>query len=174
MKIAVVDIQGFALSDQFIPKEMSIKLGNTQEHFIFKPPYPYHQISMKNRRILKVIENKLLGICYSYGEIDYEHIDSILYEFLFDVDCVYVRGHQKYDFLEERLSRMLPNYPKLVNIERIDEWHHHPPPNCKPTDTDNLCSHHMRGEGGEASYRCTEIIVENIFRWLVECLPKHY
>lgn len=169
MNIATVDMQGYAFPEQFILKEMSIRMSNMEAHFVFKPPFPYHQISRENRRIVNVAENNLLGIRYSYGEYDYGEIDSILYEYLYDVSRVYVRGHQKYDFLKKRLSQLLPSMIDVVNIERIDEWHHHTPPTCKPTHTDEVCSHHMRG----GSYRCTRIIAENIFRWLVKCLPNN-
>lgn len=159
MKIAVVDIQGYTLPEEFIIKELSIKVGDQHEHFVFKPPYPYNDLSLKEKRIVNVSENKLLGIRYSYGKIEYGEIDGILQKYLTDVDYVYVRGNQKYKFLRERLSKST----KLVNIENISVWNS--PPKCEPTDTS--CLHHMRG-----SYRCTEIIIENIYNWLVKCLPQ--
>lgn len=92
MKIAVVDIQGYKLAKEFIPKQLSIKVGNGYGHFLFKSPYSYTSFSMKERRIVNLIENKLLHIRYSYGKIDYEEIDGILLEYLSDINDVYVGG----------------------------------------------------------------------------------
>lgn len=167
MKIAVVDLQGYALPDQFILKELSIRLGSGEEHFVFKPPFPYHQISKKDRRTVNVAETKLLGIRYSDGEFDYEDIDSILYRSLSDdVSFIYVRGHQKRDFLEKRLANVLLTCPNVVNTETLDQWQP-PPPKCQPSTSDKICSHHMPGR----PYRCTTIIAENIFEWIIKCLP---
>lgn len=71
MKIALVRLQGYVFSDQFIFKQMTIKLDNKHWHFLFKPVHPFKEINMKNKRIVWVTENKLITIRDSYGEFAY-------------------------------------------------------------------------------------------------------
>lgn len=163
MKIAVVDLQGYALPEEFILKEITIHVGDKHGHFLLKPPYPFSQLSERNRRIVNLAENKLIGIRYDYGLIAYEELDSILQYYLSDVHFVYVRGHQKYDFLQEKLTDTW-NDVKLVNIERISISN---PPKIVINDTSSVCPYHMHG-----LYRCTEINVKNIHNWLVNILPQ--
>lgn len=79
-----------------------MKSEHTQ--FSFKPPYLYNHLNATNRQTVNVVENKLLGIRFIYGHIASEEICPILEEYLVYGDYMYVRGHQKYSFLQEWLA----------------------------------------------------------------------
>lgn len=122
MKFAVVDIQGYTLPEEFIPKEVSIKVWNRHGNFLFTPSYLYICLNKKNKGIANVIKNKILGIRYSYGDIAYRELDSILQEYLSDLDYVYVRAHQKYDFLQG-ITNLLYPATKCVITDSVCRTH---------------------------------------------------
>lgn len=51
----MADKQGYTLPEKLITKELSIKVGNQDGNFLFKPPYSYTRFSMKERCTVIII-----------------------------------------------------------------------------------------------------------------------
>lgn len=66
------------------------KVGNKHGHFLIKYSYPYTYLNVKSRH---TIQKQLIGMKYSYEQTaSYEHLNSLLQEYLSDVDYVYIGG----------------------------------------------------------------------------------
>lgn len=114
--IAVVDIQGFTLeNNEFIVKELAVRIGGQLNHYVFKPPKPFYKLTSKEKRSVKYSENRLHGLRYSSGHIEYSELRNILCAI--NVNRIFVKGHQKHRLLEEYQLK-----PDIVNLERVI-WH---------------------------------------------------
>lgn len=162
MRVAAVDIQGFQLGSVFIPKELSIRIGRQSSHFLLKPPTQYSYDSLYNaeKKHVHYVEKKLLGVRFSAGYTDYEDLNDIIWNHLRHIDYIYVRGHQKYDFLKERLAELSLSTPNLINMETFDntQWCVFTFPQQEPT-----CLHHFSG-----TFNCTKTNVDAMYDWIVE------
>ncbi|KAJ8969747.1 hypothetical protein NQ317_009581 [Molorchus minor] len=121
MKLVVVDMQGFNLSD-FYPKEISFVNGQQNTHYLLKPPVPYRTLSCDVKKQVKYLESNFHGLKYSSGYVSDDDLNEILRNHLLNsnVDFVYVKGHQKKEFLEKRLFELGGILtPSVVNVEHL-------------------------------------------------------
>lgn len=108
---ALLDIQGFQLdNNEFIVKELAIRIGQQLNHYLFKPPIPFNKLTDRERRTVSYVERKIHGLRYSSGYMEYTELRKILHAI--NVDTIYVKGHQKYRFLRQCRLR-----PEVVNLE---------------------------------------------------------
>ena len=126
MKVLCVDIQGFTLTpnNDFFAKEIAITNGRQSSHYLFEMPIKYSSLSEDDRRRVKYATFKVHGLLYgSNDHIEYSKISSIILQEICDADIVYVRGHQKKEFLDNLLLNLNERHlPKISNIETLDEW----------------------------------------------------
>lgn len=124
MKIIIVDIQGFNLPD-FYPKEITFMSGQQTAHYLLKPPFPITTLNNQVRKQIKYLENNCHGLKYDAGCIVYDQLDDILRNHLLNnnADIVYLKGHQKHEFLKNKLFELeeqIPSSaPDIINVENI-------------------------------------------------------
>lgn len=122
MRVAIVDVQGFQLQNEFIVKEMAIRIDNQLSHFLFKPKIPYRDLMDNEKRTVKYIERNIHGLRYSNGYVSYTEIDDILWNHLHNIDSILTSGHQKYNFLNMKLNELKLNRVELKNIEHSSNY----------------------------------------------------
>ncbi|KAK9878076.1 hypothetical protein WA026_020714 [Henosepilachna vigintioctopunctata] len=120
MKFVTLDIQGFTIADEFVAKELGIYTGTKTAHFIFKPPQEYSALSTRDKKSVSYLERHHHGLRYSDGYVNYEEINSILTKYLTDVNIVYVKGCQKYNFIVGRFNEIGGTFPLVLNVELSD------------------------------------------------------
>lgn len=86
MHIIVVDIQGFVIRGEFFPKEIAISNGHQISHYIVKPPMRFSSLSAGDKKTVIYLEREHHGIKFSDGFVNQEEVDSILKNFLKNVD----------------------------------------------------------------------------------------
>lgn len=157
MEVIIIDIQGFTISGKFIPKVLAIKTANNEcQSWTFKPPQPYHSLTFENRRTVRYVEDHILGLRYSSGDVDLAELDEILkFNLAETTNCkIYVRGYQKYDFLYHKLFNEFGYSTEkfhLMNLERTNDA-----PNLKQSH--ECCSNYCK--------RCATCNVKYIYNWL--------
>lgn len=122
MKFIVIDIQGFFNSklskDGFEAKELTIYDGQRCEHFTITSPRSLCSLTNEERKEVRYLEKFYHGINYSaVGNMDnIEQVKSAIVNILdkYYVDCIYVRGHQKLEFLNRLLYEA---QIKIVNVK---------------------------------------------------------
>lgn len=172
MKVVAVDIQGFVLDKEFHPKELTIHDGNQTNHYLFKPPTSFNSLSDSDKKQVRFTERSIHGIHYSSGYIEYSAVSDIIKDNLLSANIIYVRGHQKIDYLRKKLFEVIgfsgaAVYPYVVNVETFDHFAY-PPPKFQ-ADIPHNCTHHMKPTG---LYRCSKRNCEDLFRWVYGFLPQ--
>src|SRR4030065_2196220 len=137
MKFAVVDVQGFCISD-FFPKELAIYDGKQMKSYVFKPSIPFHALNEDCKRQVRYLYRNHHGIHYNQGDYYYEDIYSIVYQDLRDIDIVYVKGEMKREFLVKLFLEMKFKSPSIVNLEYNNV------PNLKKTNITECTNHNLR------------------------------
>lgn len=102
MKV-VVDIQFFRTSDKVLtPKELAIFDGVRAAHYIFKPPFPFHDLSPKLRQQAEWIMENHHAIPWGEGQVPAYLFKPILLRLLNNVEAIYVKGREKADFVRKQ------------------------------------------------------------------------
>ena len=164
MEIALVDIQGFMVDGEFIPKEMTIRIGKKTSHFLFKPSVEFSSLSREDKKMANHVERNVHGLKYSSGYVDLNELDQILRDNLQQTNIIYVRGHQKIQFLQRKCAELeMTNH--IVNLEDFDNSWWQPitfqqsiPP----------CMNHFHG----GRFQCSLHNVDTLYNWLCNLLPK--
>lgn len=115
MKIAVVDLQGFQVYGEFVPKELGIQIGNEVRYWIFKSPVPYNELDRKSKETTIFLERHL-GLPYDIGNTDLSELREIV-KTLISCDRVYVRGHGKVVFLQKLLTSRCPTTIDISTLQ---------------------------------------------------------
>lgn len=111
MKLAI-DVQGFAADGDFIPKELAITDGTKTSHYIFKPPRPFRKLSSQTKKTVRWLERYHHGLRWNDGVVDLAEVPVILRRFAALAHTIYVKGHQKLNFLQQYI-----NEDFLINLE---------------------------------------------------------
>lgn len=147
----IIDIQGFNIP-QFTPKELCYMDSNRSKfgHFLFKPAVvSFQQLSSFEKKQIRWLQNNYSHIEYSSGNVAYEDMDIILKNICHSYNKIYVKGHQKYDFVKKFTNN-------VINLERYDGV-----PNFEKTITP--CSYHKNN--GQPSM-CAKNNVELMYEYL--------
>ncbi|KAK9720156.1 hypothetical protein QE152_g22239 [Popillia japonica] len=110
-RFLVIDIQGFNVPE-FIAKELSITDGSHSIHLLFKPPIPFLKLEEKIRKNVKWLEKNFHGLRYSCGHVELNLLPSILKRICPLYDAIYVKGHQKLEYLKKYLPSS-----NIINLE---------------------------------------------------------
>lgn len=165
MRIAVVDIQSFTINNnQYVPKEMAIRMGSTLNYFLFKPPQSYHSLDASSRKTVHYVEQRCHGLRFSSGYVEYEDLNMVLEKNL-NVDFIYVRGQEKYNFLVNKLSELsIP--ATVVNIEAYDGDTSYNTPKFYATTP--ACMNHLQKSAICAINNC-----DVIYQWMLNDILPH-
>lgn len=108
----IVDLQGFKSDDnKFIPKEVAILSKYHVLVLLIKPPYPFYNLSKKERSHVTWIE-KNRGILWNEGFVPYHNFHFLLQKFLKDKRC-FVKGLEKVQWLKQ----IIENDVDVHNLE---------------------------------------------------------
>lgn len=165
--VAAIDIQGFQVEEEFLVKEMTIKTDlKIVGHFFFKPKVEFTHLKQKDQRAVRYLENKHHGLRYCQGYIDYSHINEILRKYLRGVDKIFVKGHQKYNFLKRKIEELGSEYKtiEIVNIEQLLSI-------SQPKFTKSIpkCTNHINDDKYPHPFMCSFSNCEDLY----ECLKSH-
>lgn len=116
LRVVVIDLQGVLLNHGFMVKELAIGDAERVNHYIFKPHVPYNRLDAGERRQVHWLEDNHHGLHYNNGSINSNEILNILNQFTRGVDLIYVKGHQKIEFLQKYLSIRINNLENYVNV----------------------------------------------------------
>ncbi|KAJ8981580.1 hypothetical protein NQ317_002608 [Molorchus minor] len=118
MKLVVVDMQGFNLSD-FYPKEISFVNGQQNTHYLLKPPVPYRTLSGDVKEQVKYLESNFHGLKYSSGYVSGDDLNEILRNHLLNSNVDFVELKESIEFYEEKLY-MFSSFKSLnIDMEAI-------------------------------------------------------
>lgn len=168
MKIAVIDFQGFYIQNTFHPKEITIQIGLKTNHYLIKPPYPFHTLSVEDRKTV-VFAEKYHGLKYTSGYTDYDQINGIIKDNLLDINIIYVRGNQKADYLLMK-AWDLNLTATIVDIVKFDGDYSScsrfmaPPPKIEATEKPYCLNHSIPAV-------CTLNNCQAISQWIYDILP---
>lgn len=165
MRIAVVDIQGFYIQKELHPKEITIQINYSANHYLIKPSLPFQGLSLGDKKTVLYAE-KYHGIHYSSGNVNYSEINNILKKHLANIDIVYLRGNQKVDFLNRKCEE-LNLICDVLDISKFDSdcrFENAPPPKIEVTKKPICLNHRIPA-------RCTSINCQTISRWIYSLLP---
>jgi hypothetical protein len=117
----VVDIQSFKISNKkgeirWAVKELGIYNGKISYHYIFKPPFPFHQLSTELQKEANWVMNFHHGIPWDDGYVSLEDFPKILEGATKTAGIIFVKGNQKAEFLKKYINKPimeLPEQPKL-------------------------------------------------------------
>ncbi len=172
MKVLSVDIQGFNITSnnntKFFAKEMAITNGHQANHYLFEMPIKYYSLSTYDKKQVNHATHQVHGLLFAKGYVNYEKIDDIIKEQMCDADIVYVRGHQKKDFLDEKISKIDDDgqrCPKIINLETLDAtW---TSSMTKFSRDIPKCMSHLT----DKNYMCSLRNCFVIHNWISDCMP---
>lgn len=162
-KVVAVDIQGFNLPD-FCPKEITFISGCQYAHYLLTAPTSYISLSDKDKKQVKYLERYHHGLKYNSGYVQYSMLDDILRNHLQNVDLIYVKGHQKLQYLERKMCELktAETSPTIINVESwsVEDCAEPPPKFIKDT---SYCFYHCNCN---AKYMCSLRNCIKLYNWL--------
>lgn len=163
MKFIVFDCQGFFHKENFQLKEMSMYGSGLDVTYNFKPTKPFKQLSKKQQKEVRYLENQHHGIRYSSGnELKSEELHTIIYNSLKDVDRIYVKGHDKFDFIYNIVNSVFNYPPFIVNIENCISS-----PKITCIEDKNYCDNHSIEK-----FICSRHNAKVLYNSIVSFLPQ--
>lgn len=121
MRTLVIDIQGFNLDKDFIPKEICF-YGDDQTmlHIVLQPEIPFNALSHKLKKQVRFAEKFLHGINYSSGMLQVDQLSGIFKNFVCGFDRIYTKGTNKVDYIKTQLKKVNGTQPILINLEHFE------------------------------------------------------
>lgn len=123
LKVLCVDIQGFNISNVFIPKELSFYDGERLSTYLFKPPFPRKFLKSEELKTVVYLEDQYHGLLWESGYVDLNDIpkilDTIIASYIFDNIKILVKGDMKTNFLREFnvFNSCIVNIPNKDNLK---------------------------------------------------------
>ena len=125
---AVVDFEAFhVVGGEIVVKELAIVdlHHGLCRYVLFKPPYSRRCLSQKDQRTALWLEQKLHGISWSDGVVDYSRFPDIIREVCDTYCTVFTKGLEKARFLRAFHNRVIDlndiNAPKYDNTALADD-----------------------------------------------------
>jgi hypothetical protein len=102
---AIVEMQGFHLGTQFIPKEITfIKNGKSPVHYIIKTDICKDLLTTKERDIVKWNAKCYHGIAWEEGDITLDECVDSMKSLGMEKCLLFTKGREKAKFLEKMLG----------------------------------------------------------------------
>lgn len=110
----IVDVQGFKNEhNDFIPKEIAIMSKNHVLVLLIKPPYPFFNLTRKERLQVAWIERNR-GILWNEGFVPYFEYNALILDFVKD-KRIYTKGGEKVLWLKKILKN-----ESIYNLEDMN------------------------------------------------------
>ena len=100
----VIDFEGFRhKSQQFIPKEISVRGANYQDTIILQPPVKFSLLAEENKKTYAWLTDNLHGIVWEAGSYDHTFIFNFFnaLKLRFPNSTVFSKGTEKCTFLRK-------------------------------------------------------------------------
>lgn len=115
---AIVDMQLFKVDDQqFIIKELAVIKNKKVAHCVFKPPFPFEELSLKYKKQAKWLMRNHHCIKWNEGEMEFEQCKKILQKWTSNADTIYVKGKEKAGYLREVLDKNIVELPETPSLK---------------------------------------------------------
>lgn len=109
---AIVDVQGFKTeTNEFIIKEFAVLLNKKIHMFLIKPPFPFYDLTIPEKRQVSWIERNR-RIYWRDGFVPYSNHQNLIVDILRD-KSVYTKGLEKVLWLKNILN----NNNNINNLE---------------------------------------------------------
>lgn len=99
----IIDLQGFE-APHFVPKEMAITDGERTAHYVFKPPCPFHELTLSQQTTVNWLTRYHHGLRWSFGNTDLREIEKILSVVTSRDSTIYCKGKIKSDYLRNHTT----------------------------------------------------------------------
>lgn len=113
----ILDIQGFKREqNKFLVKELAAHDGHHVSHYVFKPPFTFNLLSTGlQKQALWLIQHHH-SLNWNVGFVPLHMFEHILQYLTSTVDCVYIKGREKAEYIRQFLQIPvieLPEHPAL-------------------------------------------------------------
>lgn len=106
MKILIVDVQGFQISDTtFSPKELAVYDGKASSHYVFRAPFHFYTLPSHLQQQANWLMNNHHCINWNEGFTPVFLFPKILQRIFRDADLVYVKGREKAKFIRSYTNK---------------------------------------------------------------------
>ena len=112
----VIDVQGFAIENSFIIKELSIVSLNSQNvfHFLAEPPFNKEILTNDEHEQVSWLQNHHHLIKWEDGVLEYFEIFENLREAIRDADVLYAKGREKATFIQKATGEF------TIDLDQLD------------------------------------------------------
>jgi hypothetical protein len=102
--------------DDFIVKELAIVNTDLEgsQTWIFKPPFPFHQLSSGPRYTNEYLSKNTFGLEWNEGDVAYDDLKKVLIKYTNHSEIIYTYGKRRQKFLQKILEKT------VINLEDIN------------------------------------------------------
>lgn len=126
MSSVVIEFEGFQVkTNDFVIKELAFYVVDHGYHarWSFLPPYPWEQLTVKNRKSYAWLTRYCHGLRWDSGELPYSALERIVSSLFISYKTIYTKGLEKTKFLEKISKRKIFNLndfgcPKIDSLKR--------------------------------------------------------
>lgn len=111
----ILEVNFLRANGRHILKELAYIIVETGESsvYAFRPPFPYHELSLLDRRQCAWISRSICGLDWNEGDYAITDLDFIIPSILSKAGSFYTKGVEKSSFLSELFG------VNIVNIESL-------------------------------------------------------
>lgn len=147
MSITVVDVQGFITSNKtFTPKELAVYNGSSVSHYVFKPPFAFHNLHPSFAKQARWLMDNHHCINWEEGFTPHFMFPNIIKRLTQEANAVYVKGKEKADYIRRLISKPVIEFeeqPILTAIAPLCFYHLKSPCICALSNVYHLYSTHV-------------------------------
>lgn len=132
MSFVIIDVQGFKTTDKtFTPKELAAYDGNQICHYVFKPPFHFNSLPDHLKSQATWLQKNHHCIPWDQGFTQVYNFDKIIKSLTDNVDVVYVKGHEKAEFLKNIISKPIQEFDEQPALTKANaHCFYHSENNC--------------------------------------------
>lgn len=124
-KACVVEISFLRANGRYFVKELAYYVMETDDSgvYTFKPPFPYKELSLSDRRLCSWITRHITSIQWNEGEYDYSQLDDLTRSISEMNYKFYTKGDEKSKTLTRYFGKPVENIEKLgcPKLEELPE-----------------------------------------------------
>lgn len=103
----VIDLQGFSINNQFIPKEIAAFNGQQISHHIFKPPGPFRIVPDTAKKDINWLIANHHCIVWNEGSTSLKDFQNIITTITRSSNIIYVKGREKANYLRKFTTKQV-------------------------------------------------------------------
>lgn len=128
----ILDFQGFKREKNiFIVKELAAYDGQKIFHTIFKSPFPLNLLPPELEKQARWVTKFHHGLTWEDGTTPYHLLQKIMEDLIVNADVIYIKGHQKAEFIKQLTTKPITELPEQPALERTSpKCFYHTTNNC--------------------------------------------